>query len=291
MTDTSTTRFGLILGAGGAFGWPFHLGVLHGLEQATGLRIHDATRVVGTSSGAAIGAATLTGREPVDILATMTAGPDDATKAEMRASFANARKPWRWLRPQAPRLLRSALNNPVAAGVGLLPAGFFPTTPLRRFVDSETLDWPGSLWIPAVALDTGNAVVFGRDVHHVSLRDAIEATAAVPLMMRPKHIDGVFHVDGAVDSATHGDLLDGADFDLVVVSSPMTRPGRGPVKIRARRQLADEVTALQRQGAKVVVIEPDERVMDTADGFPRSKPDAGHAIIDAATRLTFDALT
>lgn len=288
MNDTPI-RLGVVMGAGGPFGWPFHLGVLQGLQQSQGLHIRDAGRVIGTSSGAAISAAMLTGRLPDEILATTTAGPDDATKDEVRAALADVYKPWRWLRPQAPSLLRSARRNPVAAGVGMLPAGFFPTAPLRRFVESDTIDWPTPLWIPVVSLDSGDVVVLGRDRTDVALRDAIEATAAVPLMMRPKQLDGVHYVDGAVHSATHANLVNGSDFDLIVVSSPMTRPGRGPVKIRSRRELATDVAALRSGGARVVVIEPDAKIMERAAGYPRSNPGAGRSIADSAAKLTIEA--
>lgn len=284
------SRVGLVMGAGGPLGWPFHLGVLDGLQQALGLTITDASRVVATSSGAAISAAMLTGRAPEDILLTAVSGPDEETKAEVRSAFDDIRKPWKWMRPQAPGLLRAALRDPVTAAVGLLPGGFFPTTPLRRFVDSDDLVWPSSLWIPVVGLNDGGVVVLGRDPIDVSVRDAIEATAAVPLMMRPKNLHGVTYVDGAVHSATHGHLLDGSDFDLVVISSPMTRPGRGPVKLRSRRQLAGEVDTLRAAGARVVVIEPNEHIMQAAAGFPRSNPGAGRSIVASAAKLTIATL-
>lgn len=279
---------GLVMGAGGTFGWAFHLGVLDGLRLATGLEIHDASRVISTSAGTAISAARLSGRSRDEILALAVTPPTDEMMVEVRTAKAQLGKPWRWLRPQSPRMAaRQLLHAPMVAAVGLMPEGPFPTASLRRFVPDDA-PWPSSLWITAVDLATGETVVLGRDAE-ASLQDAIEASGTVPPLMQPKEIGSLRLVDGAVTSATHGDLLDPNGFDMVVVSSPMTRPGRGPVKLRARRHLRTEFAALRAAGARVVIIEPTAEIVALGNGFPRSNPQAGHAVADAAKDLTLRA--
>lgn len=118
----------------------------------------------------------------------------------------------------------------------------------------------------------------------------MEATSAVPLLFRPKAIGDERFVDGAVASATHLDLFTPLAPDLVVIASPMTRPGRGPVKWRARRQLAKQRARLDAAGIRTVLIEPDAELVALADGYPRHRPDAGPTVVAAARALTESAL-
>ena len=284
---------GIALGAGGPLGWAFHLGVLDGIRAALGVEPADAQRVVGTSAGGAIAASLLSGADTEAVLASIAQPISDADQAEMRAAMDGGDRSWRrFLRPLAPKTaLRRLPTAPVTAAVGLLPGGVFPTFPLRRFPVDDQGPWPDSLWLPSVRMDTGELVVFGRDRTDVDIRDALEATSAVPGMFRPKRIDGVAHVDGAVASATHADLLADEGHEVVVISSVMTRPGRGPIKIRARRQLRREVAAVERSGARTVVIEPSAEVIEMAKGWPRTGGERGPEIAAAATKLTIGRLS
>ena len=58
----------------------------------------------------------------------------------------------------------------IAPLVGMLPGGVFPTSPLRRFpIGDLDLAWPTQLWLPAVSMQRGDRVVFGRDRADVEL--------------------------------------------------------------------------------------------------------------------------
>ncbi|MEM9612384.1 MAG: patatin-like phospholipase family protein [Actinomycetota bacterium] len=298
-------RIGLALGAGGTIGWPFHLGVLEGLEAVTGLGPADLVALVGTSAGGAIAASARGGASTEEILASVNRPITDADRQRMMEAGARpGRRPRLPFigRPQAPGLIR---RGGAVGLVGALPAGAFPTFPLRRFPlegladpgpdtaahpDTAHIRWPGNLWLPAVRLDDGKTVVFGRDRTDVDVADAVEATSAVPLLFRPKVIGDERFVDGAVASATHLDLFTPLSPELVVIASPMTRPGRGPVKARARRQLAAERARLDAAGIRTVLIEPDAELVALADGYPRHRPDAGPAVVAAARALTEAAL-
>jgi NTE family protein len=279
-------RTGLVLGAGGSLGWAYHLGVLDGIREAIGLQIQDAERVIGTSAGAAIGASALTGASSQQILESIVAPVSPEDRKRMEAAR-DERRWTRFFRPQAPAMIR---RGGLAGLVGLLPAGVFPTTTLRRFPASHLDRWPESLWLPAVRLGDGGVVVFGRDRSDVAVIDAVEATSAVPALFQPKTFGRDRFVDGAVASSTHADLLLADPPNLVIVSSPMTRPGRGPVRLRARWQLRREVAALRSAGSQVVVVTPDERLMALAEGYPRQRPDAGPGIVAEAKRQTEMAL-
>ena len=49
------TRVGLVLGAGGLVGQAYHAGVLAGIADSTGWDPRDASLIVGTSAGSAVG--------------------------------------------------------------------------------------------------------------------------------------------------------------------------------------------------------------------------------------------
>ena len=288
-TDRRTVnspRIGIVLGAGGALGWAYHLGVVEGLRQGLHLELAHATRVVGTSAGAAIAASVLAGASSTEVLAAIDQPLTPDEEDEMRDARGQLRQhPVRTLRPQAPAMVR---KGGFTGLLGLIPAGVLPTMTLRRFPIDRFDSWPAGLWVPAVRIGDGEVVVFGRDRTDVTVRDALEASSAVPGMFEPKDIDGSRFMDGAVASATHADLLE-SDSDTVIVSSPMTRPPapgkrRGPVRRRAQRQLDREVAVLRSMGTKVVVLTPDQAVMTAADGYPRSNPGAGAATVAAASR-------
>lgn len=279
----------LVLGAGGPLGWAYHVGVIEGIRSTLGINPATAERVIGTSAGGAIAAGLLAGASADEMLTAIITRPSDEDIAAMRQAAAEFRRPWQRVRPAAPALAVRGLG-PLGFGAlaGLVPAGVFPSTSLRRFPSSD--DWPEALWIPAVRLSDGHTVVFGRDRLDVAVIDAVEATSSVPGMFRPKEIDGERFTDGAVRSATNADLLTSARFNLVVVSSPMTRPGRGMVRTRARWQLQSEIDELRAEGATVVVVEPDQAMVDQTKGYPRTNHEAGPALAEAAAAQTAEAL-
>ena len=279
---------GIVLGAGGPMGWAYHLGVLEGVRDAIGREPANADRVVGTSAGGAIAATLLTGSTTDEVLRLISEPPDDAERDRMKSSATGAlRNPLKALRPVAPGLVRCVRHvGPATALVGLLPSGLFPTVFLRRF--APDVAWPDALWIPSVRLDDGRTVVFGRDPVEVTVGDAVEATSAVPTMFQPKEIGGARYVDGAVASSTHADTLVPEGHDVVLISAPMTRPG-GIIRTRAARTLDREVAELHAAGSRTIVLVPDEAIAEAAAGFPRSGPDAGADIVDAARRQTIEA--
>jgi NTE family protein len=280
---------GIVLGAGGPLGWAYHLGVLEGVRNAIEREPANADRVVGTSAGAAIAATLLAGTPPEDVLGMISSPPTDAERDDMRSVGDTLRQQGiRALRPVAPQLVRCVRHVGLATAlVGLLPAGVFPTLMLRKFAASQ--EWPSQLWVPSVCLDNGRTVVFGRDQVPVSLGDALEATSAVPGVFQPKLIDGVRYVDGAVASSTHADALVPERHDIVLVSAPTARAGRGPIRARARRALERETEALRVSGSRPLVLVPDSAVMRAAEGFPRERLEAASDIVDAAHRQTVNA--
>lgn len=291
----------IVLSAGGPVAWMFHLGVLAGIESS-GYRLTDA-HFIGTSAGSAVAASVKSGAALDDVRQAILAPPGDGDRREIINTLRETRRQLSdrkiidRVRPLSPRFLRAALpggRGVAMALAGALPSGFFPTDPLNTLPELVGTDtWPDGLWIPAVDAADGNVMVFGRDASEASVSSAVEASSAVPGMFQPKQLDGREFIDGAVSSSTHAALAAEVAPDLVVVSSVQTRAGRRPVRIGARRRLAEEIAALEARDIEVVVVEPDQDAIANEKvllrtGFP-TFPGAD-AIIAAGQRLAQSAL-
>lgn len=296
----------VVLGAGGAAGWAFHAGVVAGMADV-GMDLSDATRVVATSAGAPVAASMLAGATPDEIVSSLLRSPTEDEIARYRERLAEARSNWlSRLRPVAPRLAGEVLPGGAGVGValaGLLPSGLFPTTPLRRAPGVEDLAdrWPPGLWIPAVGLDDGQRVVFGRDRSDLAVADAVEASQAVPVMFAPRWIDGAAFVDGATHSPTNADLLVGGHPDAasgplrevdrdVIVVAPMSRHPNRLMRRFARRRLQEELAVLRRAGLRITLVLPDDETASHLDGFPRKDPDAIPLVVAGGRRAALAAL-
>jgi NTE family protein len=285
--------YGLVLGAGGATAWVWHVGVLRVLHDDLGMNPAEAGVVVGTSAGASVAASVRAGLGTPEIFQAVTRPPSPEQRTRMVAELKAARKT---LLPLSPGMLRHALPNgkgSMYALAGLLPPGWFPTGFLAAFPGVDRLErWPDGLWIPSVRATDGDVVVFGRDRLDVPIDVAVQASSAVPGMFRPTMVDGTAFVDGGVASSTHADLLLRAGLDLVIVSAPMVRPGRRLLARHARRMLATEVDTLRSAGIEVIVVQGSATTAEVTRGFPRRNPAAAQAIADhaaEATRLALDA--
>ncbi|MFT5530963.1 MAG: NTE family protein [Candidatus Poriferisodalaceae bacterium] len=289
------TRVGFVLGAGGAGGWPFHLGVVEAARDAFGHDAATAELVVGTSSGAIVGGALTNGASIEDFLIATTVEPTAEDKAAMSAAYQAEKVTG--LRRFAPLSLSLAGRGisgrtPGLFLAGVLPAGPTPTAYLGSVPSlAHAPVWPANLWVPAVRVVDSELVVFGRDCTDVPMMDAIEASVAVPGVFRPKRIGKHRYIDGATRSATNLDLLADRNLDVVIVSSIMTRPGRRPSRIIARRRLPIEIAAVERSGTRVIVVEPDKATTAMFPGFPRTGPDVAKRIHSAAYELATAAFS
>ena len=101
-------RTAIVLGAGGAYGWVFHAGVVAALRDI-GREPQDADLIIGTSAGAAIAASVRAGVEPAAVVEQVARPPSQDDRARMMQHLRSAKKT---ILPLAPRLvLRSALAD------------------------------------------------------------------------------------------------------------------------------------------------------------------------------------
>src|SRR5712664_2987388 len=85
--EVAMARIGLVLGAGGAVGHAFHVGVLAAVAEVTGWDARDAEVIVGTSAGSVVGALLRAGLSAPDLAARST---EDALSEEGQRIVARA---------------------------------------------------------------------------------------------------------------------------------------------------------------------------------------------------------
>jgi NTE family protein len=266
------TRVGVVLGGGGAVGHGFHNGLLAALEETVGFDARAADVIVGTSSGATIAGLLRAGLTGSD-LAGRACGEvpssrmNDVDTRRAMAGDAPAAAPRAIrLRPALPAAPLGALAaarkhgfSQVASVIGaLLPAGPVPTVstngPLHNLFPSG---WPKDpLWIPAVGIDDGERVIFGRrGAPGTDVPTAVAASCALPGWFTPVIVENRRYIDGAVWSATNADVLAQEHLDVVIISAPLS----GSASVLhwwQRGHLIKETRQLRSAGTKVIVIEP-----------------------------------
>ncbi len=280
-------RTALVLGAGGALAWVYHLGIIEGLRESALVNPDRADRLVGTSAGAAVAASLIAGTPTRAFLeALASAAPAGRLHALQRAWSEARDEPQNRMLPVRERLPRTDL----ARLARFATTGAFTTSGLAALPIGPTDDWNERLWVPAVRVEDGETVVFGRDARAPSVGDGVEASSAVPLLFRPKIIEGCRYIDGAVASPTHAGILADDLHATVVISSPMARPGQSWFRQRARRLLRSEVELLNQAGCDTHVFTPTAAVLQAASGYPMRSRSRRMAIVDAARRQVFEAL-
>jgi len=147
--------------------------------------------------------------------------------------------------------------------------------------------WPHlPLWIPAVHVQSGARMVFGRDAGPtIDMATAVRCSSAVPLLRTPVAVGAARYVDGGIASPTHADLAmhaaDAVEHErrTVVILSPLSR--FAPL----RWLLRWELRPLLRHGIDIVLFEPDRDVVAAMGWNPMNARRAA-AVTAAAYRAT-----
>lgn len=276
---------GLILGGGGVTGAAFHFGTLIALRMATGWNPDEADVVVGTSSGAFVGAMV---RADAIELETFTGTGE--TSEEIHDWLNNylyrrgaPRGAVRWLR----RGLLPAIRRP-SLHVALASPGLYRTDGLMEWVSDVGGDiadqWPEKpTAIVAYDVERRTRVPFGTEAApDATLAEAVAASSAVPFVYEPVRIDDRWYADGGVASGTNADLVLARDepLDLVLVVAPLaaTAPRQGgrfyeDVFDRAGRSaLATELAMIRKAwpDTEILVLRPEEEVLELSRPNPMS---------------------
>jgi len=270
------SKVGLVLGAGGVTGAAYHVGALTALHMATGWLPGDADVIVGTSSGAFVAALIRGGATDLESVTDESLAGKDLEEWLHERIYRRVRPRGlvRWL-------TKGIVPGVTSPGVGLVlgSPGVYSTDPLAEWIDRALGDlaqgWPSEpTVVVAYDLDSRARVPFGTEAApEISLRDAVAASSAVPLVYEPVEVDGRLYVDGGLASGTSLDLVLGSHepLDLVVVIAPMA-PTTGREGGRfyedfmdraGRGALANELDLVRRAwpDTDVLVLRPDDRVL------------------------------
>jgi len=262
----------LVLGGGGIVGEAWMLGVLAGIEDATGVDLRDSGGFIGTSAGSIVAATLASGISPRDRIDELP----DAAEEELPDGEAGG----------APAVVRAALRAgraatglvaPVAlaaaapggalvrrAALGRVPTGRMSLSALRHEIDRRGARWDGRLMVSAVELESGRRTMFGAPgAPETTVGTAVVASCAIPGYFRPVQVDGRSYVDGGAWSPTNMDAARVKRGDRVLCLNPTgsLRPSRespfGAMGPLSRAAAAVEAVALERRGARVLNVCPD----------------------------------
>jgi predicted acylesterase/phospholipase RssA len=301
-------RTALVLAGGGVVGGLYEVGALLALDAlCEGFTACEFDLYVGSSAGALV-AALLANRVTPDRL--RDAIENDRRTLPRLSGSRFLSLPWRGYLATIPRLAaalprmahelyvnwREALVlDTFASLLRHLPHGLFSLDGLEAYVrhvltrggrTNEFYRLRKRLFIPATTLDTGEIRVFGAPLRdRTPISAAVAASAAVPILFEPVHIDGVDYVDAAITKTAHAGLAVEAGARLVVVINPvrplvLDGPARGRIRdggpfavagqalrIALQRRLHDGLKhhPLKYPDTEIVLFEPYERDLQLFD--------------------------
>ena len=255
----------LVLGAGGVLGESWMNAVLAGMEEASGFDARECEGYVGTSAGSIVAAALAGGLSPDHRLGELPAQPEPEATSDvggvgqaLRAGVATVAAPVAALAlpTMAPG---GALVRRIA--LGRAPRGTQSLRGLGDRIDSMGAEWDGRLAVAAVELDSGRRVMFGRDgAPEATIGQAVEASCAIPTYFRPIEIGGREYVDGGAWSPTNMDTARVRRGTRVLCLNPTASiPALG---VASRSVARVEALVLERRGANVDIVSPDEASVD-----------------------------
>jgi NTE family protein len=252
----------LILGGGGPVGIAWELGLAAGLEEG-GVRIADASRIVGTSAGSFAGAALASGRPAEALVRAQVEQAERAAAARRAAPDAG--------RPAAPDL------GPLMRFMARRPADREPPAELRAEIGAFALGsktiaedafiasfgsitgpnekWPRGFACTAVDAADGSFHLW-EESSGVELGRAIASSCSVPGIFPPITIHGRRYIDGGMRSATNIDLVKG--YRRVLVIAVLSNMAIDFMRAGIQR----EIDVLTSAGAEVELVVPNANCLE-----------------------------
>ncbi|MFL5822514.1 MAG: patatin-like phospholipase family protein [Solirubrobacteraceae bacterium] len=263
----------LVLGGGGVLGEAWMMGVLAGIEDASGVDLRQCEYFIGTSAGSIVSANLVAGRSPRRPPSATKAsrpGPSDPAGPVAEGLSSAAWRAGEWALAVASTFAPLALGV-AAPGGALMRAALLsrlprpPGTldPLRQHIDGMGARFDGRLRVATVDRDSGRRVVFGSPgAPQATVAEAVAASCSVPWLFAPVRIGDRDYVDGGVWSPTNGDAAPaGAGSHVLCLNPTASLAGAGDAIGVFRRisqtAAAIETLALKRRGAQVESVHPD----------------------------------
>jgi len=262
----------LVLGGGGVLGEAWMIGVLAGIEDATGFDLRRCEHFVGTSAGAVVASRLAAGESPprprVASAPLVLASEPPATGLGA-AAVEVARRAGAWALAAGAAFVPLALGV-AAPGGALMRAALLRRLPrphrgldeLRRSVERTGARFDGRLRIAAVDRRNGRRVVFGSPgAPQATVADAVQASCSVPWLFAPTLIAGREYVDGGVWSGTNLDAAPAGRDTYVLCLNPTASIASTDSVFALMREVARsavslEALALRRRGASVQLVAP-----------------------------------
>jgi NTE family protein len=266
----------LVLGGGGVLGEAWMMGVLAGIEDATGFDLRDCDYYVGTSAGSIVAAHLVAGQSPRrpssfdgDEEASAISNGARPVDGLAAAGLAAARRAGAWAMATAATFAPLALGlaapgGAVARAVLLrrLPRPSQTLADLHRNIERLAPRFDGRLRVAAVDRRNGRRVMFGSPgAPPASVPDAVAASCTVPWLFAPVLIGGREYVDGGVWSPTNLDAAPaGRDTHVLCLNPTASIQGSNNlltvVRGVSRTAVSVEALALRRRGTAVQMLAP-----------------------------------
>ena len=277
----------LVLAGGGLIGEAWMTGVLAGIESASGIDFRTCDYFVGTSAGSIVSAHLVAGQPPrrpefppADLPKKPPRLDEDQNRALSGMLIGGARQTLDGvgraaagaLQPLAATALMAAAPGGAltrAALLSRLPRETQHLNQLHANISRLGARFDGRLRVTAVDRTRGTRVVFGEPgAPPADVADAVTASCTVPWLFAPVRIAGREYVDGGVWSPTNLDVAPVGRGTEVLCLHPTARfrtaPGSALAAVRAltRPQVATEVLAVRRRGARLRVVGPNDAARD-----------------------------
>lgn len=248
------------------------MGVLAGIEDATGFDLRDCESFVGTSAGAIVAAHLVAGRSPrrPSAMGTELEVSDAQPVRGLAVAALGAAR-----RAGSYALAASSAFAPIALGLAA-PGGALvravmlrglPRPPdtlaqLRARMEESAARFDGRLRVTAVDRRSGRRVVFGSPgAPRATVAEAVEASCTVPWLFAPVRIGDREYVDGGVWSPTNLDAAPAGRDTHVLCLNPTaslapTHTLLSVIRNVARSAVSIESLVLRRRGAAVRTVAP-----------------------------------
>ena len=262
----------LVLGAGGVLGEAWLMGLLAGVEDATGFDLRDCEYFVGTSAGSIVAAHLVAGnspRRPAHVGDEIEVARPQPVEGLAAAALQAARRAGALAMAAGTTFAPLALSLAAPGGAVIrgamlrrMPRPQEELTDLREHVERSGARFDGRLRIIAVDKRTGRRVVFGSPrAPNATVGQAVEASCTVPWLFAPVEIGGREYVDGGVWSPTNLDVAPaGRDTHILCLNPTASMVGSHSlialVRSAARSAVSIEALALRRRGVAVQTVAP-----------------------------------
>jgi len=289
----------LVLGGGGVLGEAWIMGVLAGIEDATGFDLRRCEHFVGTSAGSIVCAHLVAGnspRRPSSTGAEIEPARPQPVEGLAAAAIAAARRAGEWALAASSAFAPLALGLSAPGGAVMraallrrLPRPRQTLTDLRRHVEQSGARFDGRLRLVAVERRTGRRVVFGSPgAPPATVAQAVEASCTVPWLFAPVSINGREYVDGGVWSPTNLDVAPAWRGTHVLCLNPTASIIGNQSLIALMRRVARsavsvEALAVRRRGAVVQTVAPNTECAATM-GSNYMAREPGSRVLAAAYR-------